>query len=75
MFDWYNLVMKGIRSADPKNMRPWTPEELISLGQAWVDVRDLSEAHAVALEKQEAGGQRILVATGKRDVLCPSRND
>lgn len=31
---------------------------------AWVDVRDLADAHALALEKEEAGGNRIIVASG-----------
>ena len=31
---------------------------------AWVDVRDLAEAHALALETEEAGGNRIIVASG-----------
>ena len=29
---------------------------------SWVDVRDIAEAHAVVLEKEEAGGERILVS-------------
>ena len=32
---------------------------------SWVDVRDVAEAHVVALEKPEAGGERILFAAGK----------
>ena len=31
----------------------------------WVDVRDLSEAHVLALEKDKAGNQRIFVNAGK----------
>ncbi|KAK7472041.1 hypothetical protein VKT23_000152 [Stygiomarasmius scandens] len=30
----------------------------------WVDVRDLAEAHVRALQKQEAGGERIIVSAG-----------
>lgn len=63
--DWYNLVMKGIKSGDPTDVRPFKPEELASLGNAWVDVRDLAEAHVAALEKPEASGQRILLSTGE----------
>ncbi|TEB26430.1 D-lactaldehyde dehydrogenase [Coprinellus micaceus] len=33
-------------------------------GYAWVDVRDIAEAHVRALEKEEAGGQRIVVSSG-----------
>ena len=43
------------RQAFPEN------ELLFSLG--WVDVRDLAKAHIIALEKEEAGGERILVAS------------
>ena len=35
-----------------------------SCSMAWVDVRDLADAHALALEKEEAGGNRIIVASG-----------
>lgn len=63
--DWYNLVMKGIKSGDPTDIRPFTLEELASLGNAWVDVRDLAEEHVAALEKPAAGGERILLATGE----------
>ena len=31
---------------------------------SWVDVRDVSKAHVLAIQKEEAGGQRILVNTG-----------
>ncbi|KAI6044391.1 hypothetical protein EDC04DRAFT_2938172 [Pisolithus marmoratus] len=30
----------------------------------WVDVRDLAEGHRRALEKQEAGGERIIISAG-----------
>jgi nucleoside-diphosphate-sugar epimerase len=43
------------RQAFPEN------ELLFSLG--WVDVRDLAKAHIVALEREEAGDERILVAS------------
>lgn len=33
-------------------------------GGCWVDVRDLAEAHRLALEKQEAGGERIIICSG-----------
>ncbi|KAJ3526558.1 hypothetical protein NMY22_g10113 [Coprinellus aureogranulatus] len=35
---------------------------------SWVDVRDLGEAHVRALEKPEAGGERIGVAAGQSQV-------
>jgi len=30
----------------------------------WIDVRDVATAHALALEKEDAGGQRMIVAAG-----------
>ena len=30
----------------------------------WIDVRDLAEAHVLAIKKQEAGGERIIVSAG-----------
>jgi len=55
MLDWYNIVLKGSK----------TNEELATIGNAWVDVRDLALAHVVALEKEGAGGQRLLMAAGE----------
>lgn len=31
---------------------------------AWVDVRDLALAHTLALQKEDAGGKRLLVCAG-----------
>ncbi|KAL0958148.1 hypothetical protein HGRIS_000315 [Hohenbuehelia grisea] len=62
-----------------------TEEELATQGSCWVDVRDLAEAHTLALEKTDAGGQRMIVSAGPYvwqdwlDVanslsdLCPNR--
>lgn len=30
----------------------------------WIDVRDLAQAHVLAIQKQEAGGERIIVSEG-----------
>jgi hypothetical protein len=46
-------------------------EELVNSGGGWVDVRDLASAHVAALEKEEAGGQRIIVSAGEDESsLC-----
>lgn len=37
---------------------------LTTPGHAWVDVRDVSEAHVLALEVPAAGGERIIVSGG-----------
>ncbi|CCM04251.1 uncharacterized protein FIBRA_06418 [Fibroporia radiculosa] len=34
------------------------------IGMCWIDVRDLAEAHIRAMERKEAGGERIIVAEG-----------
>ena len=39
-----------------------TETELLS-GVSWIDVRDVAEAHTVALEKEAAGDERILVSS------------
>jgi nucleoside-diphosphate-sugar epimerase len=43
---------------------------LIEGGSSWVDVRDLGLAHALALEKGPAGGERIIVSAGKSRFVC-----
>jgi len=42
-----------------------SPEELVTIGSGWVDVRDLAEAHALALVKEAAGGERIITSAGE----------
>ncbi|KAH6907386.1 D-lactaldehyde dehydrogenase [Coprinopsis sp. MPI-PUGE-AT-0042] len=37
------------------------PREALGSPSVWVDVRDVAEAHVLALEKEKAGGERILV--------------
>ncbi|KAH7884064.1 hypothetical protein F5I97DRAFT_1646596 [Phlebopus sp. FC_14] len=41
-----------------------TNKLLAETGTCWIDVRDLAEAHVLALEKQDAGGHRIIVSGG-----------
>ena len=43
-------------------------KQLTASVNSWVDVRDVAEAHVVALEKPGAGGERILFAAGKRSL-------
>ncbi|GJE89213.1 aldehyde reductase [Phanerochaete sordida] len=54
MFAFWDAVIKGNKSM----------EELATEGQSWVDVRDLAHAHALALQRPEAGGERIIVSSG-----------
>jgi len=41
-----------------------TNEFLASTGTCWIDVRDLANAHVLSLEKEAAGGERIIVSAG-----------
>ncbi|KAG7448146.1 D-lactaldehyde dehydrogenase [Guyanagaster necrorhizus] len=55
---WYNVVAqmdKGGLSSDAILTQP---------GHGWVDVRDLAEAHVLALEVEAAGGERIIISAG-----------
>ncbi|KAH9918743.1 NAD(P)-binding protein [Epithele typhae] len=52
--DWYESVVKGAK----------TTEQLATVGSSYVDVRDLALAHVLALQKQDAAGQRIIVSAG-----------
>ena len=55
VFEWYKVLYDNSR----------TDEALVTSANAWVDVRDIAEAHVIALEKPEAGGERILFTAGK----------
>ncbi|KAF7437550.1 methylglyoxal reductase (NADPH-dependent) gre2 [Pleurotus ostreatus] len=39
-------------------------ETLTPTGSCWIDVRDLAEGHAKALEVPDAGGERIIISAG-----------
>ncbi|OSX58892.1 hypothetical protein POSPLADRAFT_1059984 [Postia placenta MAD-698-R-SB12] len=52
--EWYDAVVKSTLS----------PKDLSTTGAEWIDVRDLGDLHALALEKEEAGGQRLLISGG-----------
>jgi hypothetical protein len=43
-------------------------KEALSESNSWVDVRDTALGHVLALEKDAAGGQRILTSSGARHV-------
>jgi nucleoside-diphosphate-sugar epimerase len=50
---WYHVVSDA----------PKTREELSS-ANVWIDVRDIAEAHVLALEKEKAGGERFVLGAG-----------
>ncbi|TFK38821.1 D-lactaldehyde dehydrogenase [Crucibulum laeve] len=55
---WYDAVYAPSPPAAER-----TPALLLN-ANAWVDVRDIAEAHVRALEKEAAGGERIIVCGG-----------
>ncbi|PCH42485.1 NAD(P)-binding protein [Wolfiporia cocos MD-104 SS10] len=48
---WYQIVLQNAINTKTE-------------GQSWIDVRDLADAHVLALQKEEAEGNRIIVAEG-----------
>jgi len=54
MKNWFQSVFRN--SLDVK--------ELGVQGGDWVDVRDLAEAHVLAIEKEKAGGERLIISEG-----------
>ncbi|KAF9229899.1 hypothetical protein BU15DRAFT_57759, partial [Melanogaster broomeanus] len=55
---FYNYVADGAKANAAGN------DFLANTGICWIDVRDLAEAHALALETEAAGGERFLVCAG-----------
>ncbi|EFI28545.1 D-lactaldehyde dehydrogenase [Coprinopsis cinerea okayama7 len=51
---WWNFVIE-----DGQKSR-----QALSASNSWVDVRDLADAHILALEKEAAGGERIIISQG-----------
>ncbi|TFK23744.1 D-lactaldehyde dehydrogenase [Coprinopsis marcescibilis] len=41
-----------------------TSKDALASGSSWVDVRNLADAHVLALEKEEAGGERTIISQG-----------
>ena len=56
---WYEMVVAD----SPKT------KETLSESNSWVDVRDTALGHVLALEKDAAGGQRIITASGARHII------
>jgi hypothetical protein len=55
---WYEKVVAD----SPKT------KETLSESYSWVDVRDTALGHVLALEKDAAGGERIITTNGARHV-------
>jgi len=54
MHSWFHSVLKNLHD----------PKQLGNIGSEWIDVRDLAEAHVLAIKTEEAGGERFIVASG-----------
>lgn len=52
---WYDAVV----SDAPKT------KEFLCGSNSWIDVRDAALAHVLALQKQEAAGERVIVCSGR----------
>ncbi|KAF8879133.1 D-lactaldehyde dehydrogenase [Infundibulicybe gibba] len=53
--EWYmKMILGNFTSKDPP----------IPKDRPWIDVRDVATAHVLALEKPEAGGERIILCAG-----------
>ncbi|KAF6758994.1 D-lactaldehyde dehydrogenase [Ephemerocybe angulata] len=51
---WYDFVI-----GDDSKSR-----DVLASSNSWIDVRDLADAHVLALEKEAAGGERIIITQG-----------
>ncbi|KAG5641705.1 hypothetical protein DXG03_004409 [Asterophora parasitica] len=51
---WYETVLVDGKSKDFLTVQ----------GSAYIDVRDVAESHVLALEKEAAGGERIIISAG-----------
>ncbi|KAE9387892.1 D-lactaldehyde dehydrogenase [Gymnopus androsaceus JB14] len=58
LLDWYNTVATS-------DMGGKSLDALANVGAGWVDVRDIALAHVLALTKEEAGGERLLISKGE----------
>ncbi|KZT51575.1 D-lactaldehyde dehydrogenase [Calocera cornea HHB12733] len=45
-------------------LKDWPANQVGQFAGFWIDVRDVATAHLLALQKEKAGGERILVAAG-----------
>ncbi|KAI6124593.1 hypothetical protein EDD17DRAFT_1037288 [Pisolithus thermaeus] len=53
---FFDNVVDPVKSAEAGN------NSLVGTGNPWADVRDVAKAHRLALEKEEAGGERIIIS-------------
>ncbi|KZT25504.1 D-lactaldehyde dehydrogenase [Neolentinus lepideus HHB14362 ss-1] len=60
--DQLNTSMDEIYSTLLKHSKD--DQTLASLGNAWIDVRDLARAHVLAIQREQAGGNRFIVCAG-----------
>ncbi|KAH9930002.1 uncharacterized protein B0H18DRAFT_1117073 [Fomitopsis serialis] len=56
--EWYEAVI--VKARDQIEVR----SDGMVVEMCWVDVRDVAEAHVLAFQKEDAGGQRIIASEG-----------
>jgi hypothetical protein len=74
MREWWVTVVKGVKVGfslfrfhpSAVTCSPCTQDNatLAKEERPWIDVRDLALAHRLALEKPDAGGERIIICAG-----------
>ncbi|KAE9391267.1 D-lactaldehyde dehydrogenase [Gymnopus androsaceus JB14] len=52
--DWYNSVVRADMGGKSIN-------EITGFGNGWIDVRDVGLAHVLVLQKERAGGERLII--------------
>ncbi|KIY74213.1 D-lactaldehyde dehydrogenase [Cylindrobasidium torrendii FP15055 ss-10] len=57
-----NTSMFAFYTALVKQDNGWDETAYLKSGGCWVDVRDIAEAHVRSLEREAAGGERIIIA-------------
>ncbi|KAJ3854684.1 D-lactaldehyde dehydrogenase [Lentinula lateritia] len=55
--DWYNSVVRPDMGGKPL-------DQIALVGNAWIDIRDVALAHVLALQKEKAGGERLIILEG-----------
>ncbi|KAI6010836.1 hypothetical protein F5J12DRAFT_904936 [Pisolithus orientalis] len=63
---FYDNIVDPVKSAELGN------NSFMGTGGSWADVRDIATAHRLALETQEAGGERIIISVDAANALEPT---
>jgi nucleoside-diphosphate-sugar epimerase len=55
---WWNLLVAPLPDSLDAQL-------FINSNAAWIDVRDIADAHVASIEKEAAGGERMIVTAGE----------